>query len=121
MSAMPLANAASSSPLGTSIEVSGVSFVRFDNPLRVEAYTQPGASLTVMHRIAGNGGCFMVPEGNLLCGLIQWVVKEDGSVIPEYWIEHGELEELTAQQEQKVGARPEDSDRGGRPTFVESP
>merc|ERR1711862_971387 len=90
-------SSAQPSSLGELIEVGGASFVRVNNPVRVEAYTQPGAKLVVMHDIQGHGGYFMVPDGNLLCGLIQWVVNADGAVIPQYWMEKGKYDSYAAQ------------------------
>uniref|UniRef100_A0A7S2QMI5 Uncharacterized protein n=1 Tax=Zooxanthella nutricula TaxID=1333877 RepID=A0A7S2QMI5_9DINO len=87
---MPLSASGAPSALGAIISVGGVEFVRVDHPGRVAAYTQPGAKLMLMHDFPGHGGYFMVPDGNLLCGLIQWVVQSDGVVAPHYWMERSE-------------------------------
>mmetsp|Transcript_68790 Transcript_68790/g.119461 ORF Transcript_68790/g.119461 Transcript_68790/m.119461 type:complete len:102 (-) Transcript_68790:88-393(-) len=93
MSAAFAAKASPSKP-GDVITVSGASFVRVDNLARIEAYTSPGQKLIVMHDIPGHGGYFMVPDGNLLCGLVQWVLAADGSVHAHYWMEKGEHDML---------------------------
>mmetsp|Transcript_72314 Transcript_72314/g.172372 ORF Transcript_72314/g.172372 Transcript_72314/m.172372 type:complete len:106 (+) Transcript_72314:60-377(+) len=87
---------AAPSNLGDVITVGAASFVRVDEPARLQAYTQPGARLVVMHDIPGHGGYFMVPDGNLLCGLIQWVLKDGGIVEPQYWMEKTEFEQTKA-------------------------
>mmetsp|Transcript_84320 Transcript_84320/g.235271 ORF Transcript_84320/g.235271 Transcript_84320/m.235271 type:complete len:127 (+) Transcript_84320:101-481(+) len=97
MSMAPYAAPARPSNIGDLVEVGGAVFVRVNNPTRVEAYTQPGSKLVVMHDIPGHGGYFMVPDGNLLCGLIQWVVNTDGSVIPQYWMEKAEYDSYISQ------------------------
>mmetsp|Transcript_37553 Transcript_37553/g.86731 ORF Transcript_37553/g.86731 Transcript_37553/m.86731 type:complete len:101 (-) Transcript_37553:129-431(-) len=88
---------ASPSKLGDEISVGAASFVRVDDNSRLQAFIQPGARLVVMHDIPGHGGYFMVPDGNLLCGLVQWVLK-DGVVEPHYWMEKTEFELWKANQ-----------------------
>mmetsp|Transcript_90770 Transcript_90770/g.143452 ORF Transcript_90770/g.143452 Transcript_90770/m.143452 type:complete len:101 (+) Transcript_90770:55-357(+) len=92
-----LAAKAVPSKIGDVITIGATSFIRVDNPGRVEAYTAPGARLVVMHDIPGHGGYFMVPDNNLLCGLIQWVLDADGLVVAQYWMEKGEHDHLMNQ------------------------
>merc|ERR1712066_1086575 len=73
-----LAAKAVPSKIGDVITIGATSFIRVDNPGRIKTYTAPGARLVVMHEIPGHGGYFMVPDNNLLCGLIQWVLSADG-------------------------------------------
>eukprot|EP00927_Polykrikos_kofoidii_P079903 TRINITY_DN76748_c0_g1_i1.p2 TRINITY_DN76748_c0_g1~~TRINITY_DN76748_c0_g1_i1.p2 ORF type:complete len:114 (-),score=20.65 TRINITY_DN76748_c0_g1_i1:16-357(-) len=97
MSVSPFAGSANPSKLGDIIEVSGAQFIRIDNPLRLEMYTKAGAKLVVMHDVKGHGGYFTVPDGNLMCGLLQWVVESD-MVVAHYWMEKREYDGYAAQE-----------------------
>eukprot|EP00928_Gymnodinium_smaydae_P074082 TRINITY_DN57167_c0_g1_i1.p2 TRINITY_DN57167_c0_g1~~TRINITY_DN57167_c0_g1_i1.p2 ORF type:complete len:115 (-),score=24.34 TRINITY_DN57167_c0_g1_i1:36-380(-) len=111
MAGLPAAAAsavpAKPSALGDVLDLGSASFVRVDNKARLDAYTRPGAKLTVIHAVPGHGGYFMVPDGNLLCGLIQWVVNKDtGAVVPQYWMEKEEYDSYVAQSAQAALSSP---------------